>query len=469
MRTLVLFTTVWSVYGVYGSLLRVGTERPIEKFIQYLDDYYAPHPILDDTWAYPTHNEGLERLAERMRKDKFVVGVIGSSVAAGHDNCNYDSYEKQLERTLQPLFNHYGKTIEVRNAGEGGGCGDSFRNQIFCTRNNVGDDVDAIHYSWTYFEAGEQNKDAWHETFLRWSLLMENAPVPILMNAGSGGRDYLYKEYGKFGYNIIYLEKALKKHYNFKRAWGAIGDGMHNTTRYGADGVMFRNWHPGPLGFQLVSDAIAKVYAKALLKAVTEPSKPKYSQLLSQQDLPNPVKCDPKWCSLQEPPGCVNFEEPTYGSPQIKIVTPETDDLMPYKTLYTEDSKDWELFKPNPSTLIPRKDRNRPECQHLDYCSGYMSSEDSWITLRLPRMEKGLIYVCCANNKKCGKYLEEFEFVLDGHKIDNHNIKAHVPAKKCAQILDGWEGELSDTSGHLYLAIKGGGGTQIKLSHVIAL
>ena len=27
---------------------------------------------------------------------------MGSSVAAGHDNCNYDSYERQLERLLKP-------------------------------------------------------------------------------------------------------------------------------------------------------------------------------------------------------------------------------------------------------------------------------------------------------------------------------------------------------------------------------
>lgn len=31
-------------------------------------------------------------------QNTYVVGVIGSSVAAGHDNCNYDSYERQLQR-----------------------------------------------------------------------------------------------------------------------------------------------------------------------------------------------------------------------------------------------------------------------------------------------------------------------------------------------------------------------------------
>ena len=77
------------------------------------------------------------------------VGALGSSVTASHDNCNYDSYERQLERFLQPLFQSMGSGLEVRNAGQGGGCGDTYANQPFCVRHIVGDDVDVVHYSWT--------------------------------------------------------------------------------------------------------------------------------------------------------------------------------------------------------------------------------------------------------------------------------------------------------------------------------
>ena len=88
----------------------------------------------------PTSPEGapsVEYLAEKMAravvwKEKFIVGAIGSSVTAGHDNCAYDSYENQLERTMAKVWEAAGVEWEVRNAGEGGGCGDSFRNQIFC-------------------------------------------------------------------------------------------------------------------------------------------------------------------------------------------------------------------------------------------------------------------------------------------------------------------------------------------------
>ncbi|EJK48159.1 hypothetical protein THAOC_33070, partial [Thalassiosira oceanica] len=70
-------------------------------------------------------------------QDKFVIGTIGSSVAAGHDNCHYDSYESQLERTLFPVFAAGSMSLVVQNAGEGGGCGDDHKNQVFCITHDV--------------------------------------------------------------------------------------------------------------------------------------------------------------------------------------------------------------------------------------------------------------------------------------------------------------------------------------------
>ena len=61
------------------------------------------------------------------RRDRFVIGTIGSSVAAGHDNCHYDSYEMQLERTLTPVFASAKMFAIVQNAGEGGGAATTTR------------------------------------------------------------------------------------------------------------------------------------------------------------------------------------------------------------------------------------------------------------------------------------------------------------------------------------------------------
>ena len=190
------------------------------------------------------------------------------------------------------------------------------------------------------------------------------------------------------------------------------------------------------------------------------------TKMLSQADFPKPAFCDPKWCGSAEPPGCVNFELPTFGKPQIKIVTPETDGLMPYKTLYSEHTKDWEYSLDGMSRLIPRADRSKPECQHADHCSGYLSRSDSWTTFRLPRMEKGQLFICCTTGKKCGSKMLDFDFVLDGHPIDHHTIKEQFG--KCVQLLDGFRRDMQDSSGHLYLAVRGGE-EQVRISHVITL
>ena len=52
------------------------------------------------------------------------------------------------------------------------------------------------------------------------------------------------------------------------------GDTLHETTRYGMAsnvsstrqkslGVVYRNWHPGPLGFQVIADSFAYFYEGA--------------------------------------------------------------------------------------------------------------------------------------------------------------------------------------------------------------
>ena len=73
------------------------------------------------------------------------------------------------------------------------------------------------------------------------------------------------------------MTRGLLKH-GMKKApgWGEVGDGIHTTTRYGeletdarkkSLGVFYRNWHPGPLGFQVVADAIAWRLASAGVEA----------------------------------------------------------------------------------------------------------------------------------------------------------------------------------------------------------
>eukprot|EP00040_Diaphanoeca_grandis_P004333 m.28184 g.28184 ORF g.28184 m.28184 type:complete len:572 (-) comp15882_c0_seq1:38-1753(-) len=472
-------------------------EKEVHGLRQMLETYYKSPKPLDETWGYPQNPEGLDHIGEKIAravyyKQPFVIGVIGSSVAAGHDNCNYDSFEKQLERTIGPVFEKAGVNFEVRNAGEGGACGDNMENQIFCGRHMVGDDVDIIIYSWTYFEAGwDKTKKLAniHEYFARWSLLMDRSPTPQFVNVGELSTppklwDSLIKRYSKYGTNVVFLQKYINT-LGYERKWAEVGDKMHTTTRYGENetatrkkslGVVFRNWHPGPLGFQLVADTLAWQYSSAFLKGLAllkdggGPKLGKNPPLLMPSTLPqhecvdvpfNPSKPGlvhkAKWCETEEPPSCVNHEAPTFGRAQIGIST--GDSLNPWFGKYVEDAK--ADSRPE-SEKIPREERDLAMCKHLDSCDGYTSK--GFISYRLPRIEVGFIAVCCFGVKKCGEAMQNsLTFYLDTTKLTTH-----VGPDKCVTLQESW-GKLTNSGGHLYLGIDMKNSSGIILSHVMAI
>ncbi|KAL9182502.1 hypothetical protein ACHAXT_013154 [Thalassiosira profunda] len=311
-------------------------------------------------------------------RDRFIIGTIGSSVAAGHDNCHYDAYESQLERTLTPVFAAANMHAIVENAGEGGGCGDNHQNQVFCITHNVSPDVDIIHYSWTYFE--KEQPEIQREQLVRWAQRMERRPLVHHLvargkkNTCSGdvkANVDLETTYATYGYNAFCIQTGLyagghdydaENEQGVNRfGWQHTGDGYHNTTRYGEElpdddprkaslGVVYRNWHPGPLGFQVAADAFAYVYTTGLMVAldiiekdlnagvdplkrwfqterrltVANPSKYLIERELLKLpplgDMPEPLFCDPLYCST-DPPSCLNYEKPTFGTPGITVQT----------------------------------------------------------------------------------------------------------------------------------------------------
>ena len=155
-----------------------------------------------------------------------------------------------------------------QNAGEGGGCGDSHENQHFCVAQNVSPDVDIVHYSWTYFEGG---RASWvHEDLVRWAQMLPKQPVVHIFNTGVSPKDdnqyrQLTSYYAKYGLNHFFMRSGFENgghDYASERdretdpfdrfGRGFVGDGYHNTTRYGeleddegrknSLGVVMRNW-----------------------------------------------------------------------------------------------------------------------------------------------------------------------------------------------------------------------------------
>ena len=292
---------------------------------------------------------------------------------------HYDSYENQLERTLGPVWEAAGMKLVTQNAGEGGGCGDSYDNQVYCVTQNVSPNVDLLHYSWTYFEAGSTSKAmSARESLVRWAQMMPKQPPLHVLNVSWKGEGDPRKEeeltdyYASFGYNTFYMrtshslggypyEGAREQDYVIYEN-GHIGDGYHDVTRYGREetdvdrkeslGVVMRNWHPGPLGFELSADAFSYIYSKAILSALDmiegafgDGKDPQDTwsaskrKVVLKRSLPEPLYCDPLYCSVDEPPSCLNYEKPTFGYWGARLEDPN-DSLNPHKG----EHQNWELW-----------------------------------------------------------------------------------------------------------------------------
>jgi len=284
-------------------------------------------------------DEGHRILVNKMGRSllhskKFVVGAIGSSVTAGHDNCNLDSYSSQLYHLLAPLFKQAGVDFQTRNGGVGGACGDYFVDQVYCLEHILGSDIDVTHYSWDYFPHDQNN--AFHEDFIRLSLSMQNQPMPMILTLGKNfteSHESLYNTYSRFGYHAMAATASNPpgvptKESPQKDKWGFLGDGKHEWTRLAdgfpagscrrkSTGILWRNWHGGPMLYQRISDALGWTYVKALKAALEE-----IREGASFAEDPPPLTLPKSLQSeLSTVPRCLSFNSPSFTKAENRQIT----------------------------------------------------------------------------------------------------------------------------------------------------
>eukprot|EP00984_Skeletonema_dohrnii_P031608 scaffold24319_cov139-Skeletonema_dohrnii-CCMP3373.AAC.1 len=425
-----------------------------------------------------------------------------------------------MERLFSPIWQAADMEFTFQNAGEGGGCGDSFENQVWCVKQNISPDVDVVHYEWTYFEHGRAYD--WHESLLRWIQMLPKQPPLHIFNTGrniKNDRDEkLTDYYARYGFNAFYMrtgfenggydyetEKTEKEIDRF--AWGHVGDGYHNTTRYGeleeddlrktSLGVVMRNWHPGPMGFQLTSDSFTYVYTHAILKAldiiekeVNDGKDPREKwdastrPIFMKGDLPEPMYCDPMYCVVDEPPGCLNYELPTFGQWGPRVEDPD-DDLNPYLgevqkwNVWHKDNDLWYMVGKQDTSLFKKRD-DAEMCRHLDACGGISASkaEDGMVVFRLPKMEVGLVVVCgcCGKNVGQNMFMDNENLEISFNTVPLNKTTFDVwPNNKCVRLLKKFptSGRESETpTGHHYLALKlleNQVGADVRISHVFTI
>lgn len=122
-----------------------------------------------------------------------------------------------------------------------------------------------MHYEWTYFEHGRAQKE--HENLIRWTQMLPKQPPVNIFNTGvlDKSDSMLAKHYAQYGFNTFYMktgffnggydydaEKKREENPIDRLGWGQVGDGYHDTTRYGelevdearktSLGVVMRNW-----------------------------------------------------------------------------------------------------------------------------------------------------------------------------------------------------------------------------------
>lgn len=294
--------------------------------------------------------------------------------------------------------------------------------------------------------------------------------------------------------------------YSSFTGWGHVGDGYHDVVRYGENeenelrkeslGVVMRNWHPGPLAFQFTADAFTYVYTKAILKALDlieidlkngrdprELWSASKRAIMLKRSLPEPKYCDPEYCVVDEAPGCINYEKPTFGLWGPRVEDPN-DDLNPHKgelqnwEVWHEENDMWHMVTREDQAVFQNRD-DKEICKHLDACGGISatSNENGMVVFRLPKMEVGLVVACGC----CGKEVAQ-EMFLDNDNIEvryngailNKSTWDLYPNKKCVRLLKRFptEGDAAKTpTGHAYLSIKALDGLSkpVRISHLITL
>jgi hypothetical protein len=533
----------------------LATRKAAQDLVNMLQQYYGGEEqsknMMLDAWLLPwdfdpqtnepakieMKNKIVDTITRALVTDDqtdFIIGTIGSSVAAGHDNCNYDSYERQMERTLGPVFEAAGMKLICQNAGEGGGCGDDFSNQVFCIKQNVSPFSDVLHYTWTYFEVGSDKALEARESLVRWAQMLPRQPplhvfntfelpgkvyMPADSDAPGSMMEYdLARYYAKYGYNAFYMRSGyIRGGYDYTAAFkehginhfqaNYVGDGYHNITRYGETeedptrksslGVVMRNWHPGPLAFQFIADTFSYLYARATLEALDliegEMNKgkdpldtwsSKKRKVMLKSSLPEPKFCDPLYCTVDEAPGCLNYERPTYGWWGAKVEDPN-DNFNPHKG----EVQKWEVWLDGQEKDlwhgVPKQDQaffedrdDKEVCRHLDGCAGLSAtSQDSGtVVFRLPKQEVGLVVVCgcCGKDVATEMFLNNrnIEMRYNGQLLDPTTWDI-FPNNKCVRILKkfGAASAAAATTGHNYLAIKALENLteHVRISHVITL
>ena len=188
---------------------------------------------------------------------------------------------------------------------------------------------------------------------------------------------------------------------------------------------------------------------------------------ITKNDLPAPILCDPEYCTVDEPPKCLNFELPTFGVSGARIED-ANDESNPYWGI----NQNWTVWHaPNDLWYMVDQDdvaffQNREEkdvCRHLDACGGVSAQgvDDGTVVFRLPTMSVGLVIICAMSEGTSGVDLfinnTNIEIGYNTVPVDRAEMDLYPWDGKCTRVMKRFptSGRISETpTGHAYLDVK---------------
>jgi len=191
-------------------------------------------------------------------------------------------------------------------------------------------------------------------------------------------------------------------------------------------GVVFRNWHPGPLLFQTTADALAYRYTAAMLLALdwieseSDPLTrwPREPSRLAASDLPRPVACPREWCTAPSLPACAYFQQPAFGKSAVEVLSVGNPAGRDRPGSGGDLAWTFDPSTPAGARVVPQEERDLPGCGHPQRCSGWAvprGKQAGWLSFRLPELHLGLVAICCGS-KQCGQMMIDAgaELLIDG-------------------------------------------------------
>jgi len=362
---------------------------------------------------------------KKMTKEPFVLGAIGSGTIVGaFGNCQRDGYLSLIETNVREAFMSQGLKFEVRTAVFGSFCGASPKSVTSCVPSLLGNAIDLLHYSFPH-----SDDDA--ETRFRLARVSGGSVHVIEPSCGASGVEQkgkgknarLLNGFSQKGSDVLCLEEALQTVFGDKykgQSWGLVGDGMHKTTRGSENGVVWRNWAPGPLGHQFIADATSMLLFKALRLMASLSGAPK--DMAVDGLAPVPLS-----------PACFIAHDPHHGTDDIAV-----SNANKWRRLPGESAGDDE---------IPLEDRENPNCEHPDACGFYEArgSSAGALVFKIPSSEslpgRKVFVCCCCNAELCveEQFRDYVEFtwsqaVTVVSRAEATNQNSSIVGKECLLI-----------------------------------